>query len=184
MLKITYAVPSTLINVEGKFNLRIKRERKDLERLLKKLKNGDSLNSLFPSKPVENAVARFLTAQNYIDSQYRLTSAGELVLKNALFLEKETGIYSLDISTFAIRGKKYSMVTNLKRTLSNEKRPFKSIMSYDFSNKNQIIIDNKAHEKVFLEAIEAYQDNQPTRVFESNPKESTVTFDLINNQYI
>ena len=120
MTKIHYQVPSELTNIEGKFKLTFFRERKDIAGLLTELKKNRKLIDIFRSNSISNALFKNLLESGYIDNNQNITSKGQLIINHPLIAETEKGTYSIDFSKIALLDGDYSIITNIKRKLSDD----------------------------------------------------------------
>jgi hypothetical protein len=183
MLKVTYASNCDLVNIEGKFNLTIQRERNDIRSLLEVLHSEKKLEDLFGSKSIANALFKRLKEWSYVDENQRLTSIGEAAIQNPLIEETEKGTYSIDVNKIALLDGDYWVVTEITRKLSDERRTLQNYISRTVLSGNQCVIDNESRETTLFTKLEPYGEQKPTRVMESQPSTSRLDFDIINQTY-
>lgn len=181
MAKLQYTIKSEHVNVEGKFKLSISRERNDIKSLLQELKKGKKLIDIFKSKSIANAILKLLQDKNLIDSNQSVTSDGEEMIKSPFFEEEEKGTYSIDFNTILLDNY-YSIITNIKRKISNERRELSIFKIRDIVKGNQIVLDNSLIEITFFNALDSYGE-KGTRVMSANPIEGNVSFDIIEQTY-
>lgn len=183
MTKIQYQVSSELTNIEGKFKLTFLRHRKDIANLLSELKSGRKLLELFKSEAITSAIFKRLFESGYIDNNQNITSKGEKFLQNPLISETEKGTYSIDISKISLLDGDYSIITNIKRKLSDERRLLTTYQNRLLVRQNQIIVDNEFNEFTSFDALDLYGETKGTRVMESPVQKSDVKFDIIEKKY-
>jgi len=183
MTKIHYQVPSELTNIEGKFKLTFFRERKDIAGLLTELKNGRKLIDIFRSNSISNALFKNLLEGGYIDNNQNITSKGQLIINHPLIAETEKGTYSIDFSKIALLDGDYSIITNIKRKLSDEKRLLTPYQNRLLIRHNQIIVDNDSNEFTTFDSLDLYGEQRATRVMESSTTKSEVKFDILDKKY-
>ena len=83
-------------SIESRFELTFKRERVDIAKLLKYLKQGHSIDSAFNySKSIASSIRKMLVDERLIDTQDVVTPAGEEFINYPFKVETERGIYNL-----------------------------------------------------------------------------------------
>lgn len=184
MTKIYYQLPSELTNIEGKFKLSFKRKRKDIASLLTELKKGRKLIDIFKSSSIASALFKYLQQNDYIDGNQNLTSIGEQVMLNPLITETEKGTYSIDFSMIELQDGNYSMITNIKRKISDEKRVLTQYQNRLLIRDNQIIVDNDSNEFTTFDSLDLYGEQKPTRVMQSSASKNQVKFDILEKKYM
>lgn len=182
MVKVLYSVESEHVNIEGKFKLSIFRERKDIQSLLKELKNGRKLFDLFNSNSIANTLLKNLINDELIDANQVVTSKGENYIQDPLFKEIEKGTYSIDFNKICLLDGDYSIITNIKRKISDDKRLLTQYNNRFLVKLNQIVLDNEANDITLFDSIDLYGE-RGTRVMESNITKSNVNFNIVDQTY-
>ena len=110
-------------SIESRFELTFKRERVDIAKLLKYLKQGHSIDSAFNySKSIASSIRKMLVDERLIDTQDVVTPAGEEFINYPFKVETERGIYNLYLATVQFGLEKVTFVIRMERKLSNDER--------------------------------------------------------------
>ena len=125
-------------SIESRFELTFKRERVDIAKLLKYLKQGHSIDSAFNyNKSIASSIRKMLVDERLIDTSDTVTPAGEDFIKYPYRVETERGIYNLYLANVEFGLEKVMFVIRMERKLSNEERTQASI------NLNDIYVANE-----------------------------------------
>ena len=164
-------------SIESRFELTFKRERVDIAKLLKYLKQGHSIDSAFNySKSIASSIRKMLVDERLIDTSDAVTPAGEEFIKYPYRVETERGIYNLYLANVEFGLEKVMFVIKMERKLSNDERQQES------ANLNDIYVANEfslgQNEIGVMEKV----DNRSKSFCIAMPKESIV-FDIVNGTY-
>lgn len=164
-------------SIESRFELTFKRERVDIAKLLKYLKQGHSIDSAFNySKSIASSIRKMLVDERLIDTQDVVTPAGEEFINYPFKVETERGIYNLYLATVQFGLEKAMFVIRMERKLSNDERTQES------ANLGEIYVANEfslgQNEVGVMEKV----DNRSKSFCMAMPNESVV-FDIVNGTY-
>ena len=131
-IKINF--PCTIKSCEGKFDLKLRRERIDYKNLLLELKSGKKLSNIFPQRQMAESIRTQLSSAPlfFIDRNDIVLSDGEEFIKDPYKYEEESGVYHIDYAELKLSGKKYNMILKMTRNLEKSQRQMVSFEFNDF----------------------------------------------------
>lgn len=164
-------------SIESRFELTFKRERVDIAKLLKYLKQGHSIDSAFNyNKSIASSIRKMLVDERLIDTSDTVTPAGEDFIKYPYRVETERGIYNLYLANVEFGLEKVMFVIRMERKLSNEERTQASINLNDIYVANEFSLGQ--NEVGVMEKV----DNKSKSFCAAMPTESII-FDITNGTY-
>ena len=164
-------------SIESRFELTFKRERVDIAKLLKYLKQGHSIDSAFNyNKSIASSIRKMLVDERLIDTSDTVTPAGEDFIKYPYRVETERGIYNLFLANVEFGLEKVMFVIRMERKLSNEERTQASINLNDIYVANEFSLGQ--NEVGVMEKV----DNKSKSFCTAMPTESII-FDITNGTY-
>lgn len=177
-IKINF--PITIKQCEGKFDLKLYRERLDYKNLLLELKSGKRLNDIFPQRQVAESIRTQLSSASlsFIDKNDKVLSEGEKFIANPYKFENEGGVYSIDYASINLNGRNRNIILRMNRKLDRNE---KNLVSFDFNNftyGNDIKMGE--NETIQISQIE---NMVSSRVFQGKEENGSISFDAVNGKY-
>ena len=166
---------ASIQSIESRFELTFKRERVDISKLLKYLKQGHNLDSLF-NKSISSSVRKMLSDEKLIDFQDIVTPKGDDFINYPFKVETESGIYNLYLATVEFGLEKVMFVIKMERKLSNEERAQESVSLDEIYVSNEFSLGQS--EVGVMDNVE----NKSKAFLKPMPNES-IYFDIVNGTY-
>lgn len=132
---------ATIKSVESKLELKYKKERQDIAKLLSAIKSGTSLDSIF-TKPIASSVERMLANEKLVDASGQITPTGEKFIVYPYKNETENGLYSVYLAKISLDSSNFNFVPKMERKLANDQRSQESVDLKDIFTENEFTISD------------------------------------------
>lgn len=177
-IKINF--PCTIKSCEGKFDLKLRRERIDYKNLLLELKSGKKLSDIFPQRQMVESIRTHLCSAPlfFIDRNDIVLSDGEEFINDPYKYEEESGVYHIDYAELKLSGKKYNMILKMTRNLEKSQRQMVSFEFNDFLYENDIKMGDNETIK-----ITNIKNLVSSHVFDGKEEPGSISFDAVNGTY-
>lgn len=177
-IKINF--PCTIKSCEGKFDLSLRRERKDYKNLLLELKAGKRLNDIFPQRQMAESIRTQLSSSPlfFIDKNDKVLADGEAFILDPYKYEDEAGVYYIEYATLKLNGKDYNIILKMNRNLEKSQR---SLVNFNFDNfiyENDIKMGD--NETIKINKIDNLVSSN---VFGGKEESGSISFDAFNGTY-
>lgn len=162
-------------SIESRFELSFKRERIDIAKLLKEIKQGASLEIMF-GVSIAASVSKMLFDDHLIDASNHVTPEGDQFIEYPYRNEAERGLYTLYLATIDFGLEKVAFVTKMERKLSNTDTPQESVNIKEVYRGNEFRLGSSEV------GVLTNADNK-SRSYCSNLSDSTILFDVTNGTF-
>ena len=172
--------PCSIKSCEGKFDLKLRRERLDYKNLLLELKSGKRLSDIFPQRQMAESIRTQLSSSPlfYIDKNDRVLPDGEEFINDPYKYEEESGVYYIEYATLKLGGKNYNVILKMNRNLEKSQRQMVTFEFNDFLYENDIKMGENETIK-----INSIRNLVSSNVFSGKEESGSISFDAFNGTY-
>lgn len=178
-MRIEITSNGKMTDLEAKLRLTYKRMRKDYQKVLQSINDGNSILNEFPNS-IANSIKERLLKLKFVDSGMNLTENGNAMLESPELSESEVGVFSMKMIQFNLGDNVHYLIPEINRELSIIKRNLVEQRIQGFETHHQINLGNE-----IVRFISVKQQGQSKNVFIKDEDEDfTLKIDLINKSYI
>lgn len=177
-IKINF--PVKIKQCEGKFELKLYRQRLDYKNLLLELKNGKKLKDIFPQKQVAESIRTQLSSAplSFIDKNDMVLTDGEEFISNPYKSEAESGVYFIEYASLNLDGRNCNIILKMNRNLDKNPKNLIEFSFDEFIYENDVKLDNS--ETIRISRLE---NLVYSKVFSGKEESGSICFDAFNGMY-